>query len=124
MSVVPKLPASRALARLDAAIASATDPNDATCRRAERAALLARHGHLEQARAELDALPHDEPPRVAAWLALAEGLVRYFNDLDASARERVHAAFEGARPRGSPRCMRWPRHGSRTWTTCSTTRRT
>jgi hypothetical protein len=96
MSVVPKLPASRALARLDAAIAAATDPHDAACRRAERAALLARHGHLEQARAELDALPKTAPPRVLAWLALAEGLVRYFNDLDASARERVHAAYEGS----------------------------
>lgn len=96
MSIVPTIAGSRALARVEAAIAAAADPHDAACRRAERAALLARHGHLEQARAQLDALPPKPPPRVAAWIALAEGLVRYFGDLDAGARERVHAAFEGS----------------------------
>lgn len=96
MSVVPKLAGSRALTRLDAAIAAATDPNDAACLRAERAALLARHGHLEQARAELRALPDRPPARVQAWVALAQGLVRYFSDLDAAARESVQAAYDGS----------------------------
>jgi hypothetical protein len=96
MSVVPKLAGSRALARLDAAFAAATDPNDAACRRAERAALLARHGHLDKARAELAELPTQPLPRVAAWVALARGLVRYFSDLDPAARESVQAAYEGS----------------------------
>lgn len=96
MSVVPKLGMSRALARLDAAIAAADDPHDATCRRAERAALLARHGQLDDARAELAALPASPPARVKAWISLAEGLVRYFSDLDTGARESVQAAYEAS----------------------------
>ena len=96
MSVVPKLSGSRALTRLDAAIAAATDVHEATCRRAERSALLARHGHLAEARVELERLPRNGPPRVDAWIALAEGLVRYFSDLDAGARDRVQAAHEGS----------------------------
>jgi hypothetical protein len=96
MSVVPKLGGSRALARLDAAIAAASDPHEAACRRAERAALLARHGDLDRAREELAALPASPPARVRAWVLLAEGLVRYFSSLDAGARESVHAAYEAS----------------------------
>jgi tetratricopeptide (TPR) repeat protein len=97
MSVVPKLASSRAIARLDQFIASATDPHDAACWRAERAALLARHGHPEEARAELDVLKTSPVvPRVQAWLALAEGLTAYFSDLDVTARVQLRAAYDAS----------------------------
>lgn len=97
MSVVPRLGSSRALARLDALIASATDPHEKACRRAERAALLARHGHLDEANAEIASLKSlAASSRVAPWIALAEGLAAYFSELDTGARERVQAAYDGS----------------------------
>ena len=85
------------LARLDTAIAAASDPTTAACLRADRAAMLARLGHMEQARAEIAVLrgiqAQRPSPRVDAWLCLAEGLADFFDELEPSARSRIHAAY-------------------------------
>ena len=89
-------PASRALTRLDAAIAAAHSPIEAACRKAERAGLLARLGRFDAARESLDALraqhEHTPSPVLAAWLCLAEGLVDHYRDQAASARDRIRRA--------------------------------
>jgi hypothetical protein len=69
---------------LDARIAKTRDPLQNTCQRAERAALLARQGLLDEARAELASIHgrYDGRPNavVSAWTSLAEGLVIYFEN--------------------------------------------
>jgi tetratricopeptide (TPR) repeat protein len=88
--------------RLEAAIDSASDAASALCLRAERAALLARLGHRQQARAELSvlrALEMNRPnPRLDAWLCLAEGLADYFDDLQTTARARIVEAYSRSLP--------------------------
>ena len=88
---------SRLLSTLDARIKTARDPVENACLRAEKAALLARQGRLDAARAELrdlrsrfDSRPH---AAVSAWASLAEGLVAYFEDLNASARDKFKRAL-------------------------------
>lgn len=77
---------SRLATQLDGAIAAASNPAERRCRQAERAALWARQGHLSQAHALLDTLRGQaalQPlPLVDAWLAWAEGVVGYYEDLD------------------------------------------
>ena len=97
---------SRVLAHLDNAMAAERDPVRLACLRAERAGLWARHGHLEQARAELADLharqERHASPALGAWLCLAEGLVDHFSDLDPIARDRMmraHALSSAARLR-------------------------
>jgi len=97
---------NRALAQLDSALAAERDPVRLACLRAERAGLWARHGHLEQARAELADLharqQRHASPTLGAWLCLAEGLVDHFRDLDPKARDRMmraHALSSAARVR-------------------------
>jgi hypothetical protein len=64
-----------------------------TCLRAERAALLARQGLLDEARAELASIHgrYDGRPNavVSAWTSLAEGLVIYFENLGDAARDKI-----------------------------------
>lgn len=88
---------SRLLSAIDARIRKARDPVENACLRAEKAALLARQGQLDAARAELrdlrarfDSRPH---AAVSAWASLAEGLVAYFEDLNASARDKFLRAL-------------------------------
>jgi hypothetical protein len=85
--------ASRLLTAIDKRIAKTRDPLENTCLRAERAALLARQGHLEEARAELASVHarFDTRPnaRVSAWTSLAEGLVIYFASLGVGARDKL-----------------------------------
>lgn len=85
--------ASRLLATLDARIAKTRDPLEQACARAERAALFARQGRLDDARAELAAIHarHDARPNaaVSAWTSLAEGLVAFYADFGASARDKM-----------------------------------
>ena len=95
--------ASRLLGTLDARIAKARDPLQHTCARAERAALFARQGRLDDARAELAAIHarYDERPDavVSAWTSLAEGLVAFYSDFSPSARDkmlRAHALASAA----------------------------
>jgi hypothetical protein len=95
--------ASRLLGTLDARIAKTRDPLQQTCARAERAALLARQGRLEDARAELASIHarYDSRPDavVSAWTSLAEGLVAFCGDFNPSARDkllRAHALGSAA----------------------------
>lgn len=89
--------ASRLLKALDARIANCRDPVESTCLQAERAALLARQGHLEEARAELAAIHarYDSRPnaRVSAWTSLAEGLVAFCGNFTRPARDKVLRAL-------------------------------
>jgi tetratricopeptide (TPR) repeat protein len=84
---------SRLLLRLEAEIAGARSPLDADCKRAERAAYLARLGRIREARMEVEELQrrHSATPnaRVSAWLHLVLGLVGHFSDMDPAARDRV-----------------------------------
>jgi hypothetical protein len=97
---------SRALQRLDAAIAAAGDPASAACLRAERAGLLARMGDIDGARAVLGELraQHERVPQpsLAAWLSLIDGLVDHFDAVGGQARARIaraHALAAAARDR-------------------------
>ncbi len=88
---------SRLLAKLDAAIVAATNPIEGKCLRAERAALLARQGQLEAAKAQIDELgaqlawQPNTPLR--AWLALAEGLHAHYSTLGRDAIVRIEQAY-------------------------------
>jgi len=87
---------SRLLSALDARIAQSRDVTARACLRAERAALLARLDRLADARAELAVLRasfESEPNAVvSAWSHLAEGLVINFENLGASAHDRMKRA--------------------------------
>lgn len=88
---------SRLLSALDVRIRKTRDPIENACLRAERAALLARQGQLDAARAELSLLrtQFDSRPHaiVSAWASLAEGLVAYFENLSSSARDKFMRAL-------------------------------
>jgi hypothetical protein len=90
-------PKSRLLTKLDAAIMAAPNPIEARCLQAERAALLARQGRLEAARAVIDELgaqlawQPNTPLR--AWLALAEGLHGYYSALGRGAQASIEHAY-------------------------------
>lgn len=97
---------SRLLGALDARIKEVRDPVENACLRAEKASLLARQGHLDAARAELrdlrarfDSRPH---AAVSAWASLADGLVAYFEDLNASARDKFMRALALSQSYQSP----------------------
>ena len=98
---------SRLLRALEIRIAKCRDPLQNTCLRAEKAALLARQGQLEQARAELAAIHarYDRQPNavVSAWVSLAEGLIVYFSNLGVAAIDKIKRSLAlseavGARP--------------------------
>lgn len=95
---------SRLLQQLDAQIAGAPSQLEAACLRAHRAMLLARHGHLTPARellTELHQLAFQHPnPRLGALLHLAEGLMSYYTDFGAAARDKVQRAQALARSTG------------------------
>lgn len=88
---------SRLLKAIDKRIAKTRDPIENACLRAERAALLARQGLLDEARAELRRIhaQFDSRPnaRVSAWTSLAEGLVAFFESLTTSARDKAMRAL-------------------------------
>ncbi len=93
---------SRLLVTLEEAIKKASNPIDALCLRAERAALLARQGQLERAQGAIDELnaqlawqPHNT--LVRAWVALAEGLHDHYRVMDGGGREQIEAAYRHAR---------------------------
>lgn len=91
-----KLPKSRLLSRIDAALARTRHPVEGACLRAERAGFLARLGHFERAKADIaalhaqfDANPH---PAVSAWLALTEGWLLHYTNLSEGARDKMKRA--------------------------------
>jgi tetratricopeptide (TPR) repeat protein len=91
-----RAPQSRLLARLDAAIAKVRRPVEAACLRAERAGFLARHGHFDEARVEINALhsqfDHQPNPAVSAWLCIVEGWQLHFSSLSSGARDKMMRA--------------------------------
>ncbi len=98
-------PRSRLLATLEAAIKAAANPIEAQCLRAERAALLARQGHLERAMGVIDELnsqltwqPHNN--LVRGWVALAEGLHGYYSVIGIGGHEQVGLAYKLAHDSG------------------------
>ncbi len=90
-------PKSRLLTKLDAAIAAAPNPIEAKCLQAERAALLARQGQLEAAKAVIDdlgaQLAWQPNTPLRAWLALAEGLHGYYSALGRGAQTNIEQAY-------------------------------
>jgi tetratricopeptide (TPR) repeat protein len=88
---------SRALIRLDAAIAVARSLGEAGCLKAERAGLLARLGHFDDAQQALDEVrgQHQNTPNPAlgAWLCLAEGMLEHNRDMSAQGRDRIRRAY-------------------------------
>jgi ATP/maltotriose-dependent transcriptional regulator MalT len=88
---------SRLLRRLEGEIVAARTPAEADCRRAERAAYLARLGRFDEARRELDSVrrKHDRNPLVdvSAWSNFAEGILNYFDNMGASNSDRVQRAY-------------------------------
>jgi len=90
-------PKSRLLTKLDAAIAAAPNPIEAKCLHAERAALLARQGQLEAAKAVIDdlgaQLAWQPNTPLRAWLALAEGLHGYYSALGRGAQTSIEQAY-------------------------------
>jgi tetratricopeptide (TPR) repeat protein len=96
---------SRLLSALDARIARTRDPLQNDCLRAERTTLLARQGHLEEARAELARIRarHAAKPNavLTAWVCLGEGMVDFFKNLTPTARDRFLRAHALASTSGS-----------------------
>ena len=98
-------PRSRLLASLEEAIKKATNPIEAQCLRAERAALLARQGQLERAMGVIDELnsqlawqPHNNLAR--GWVALAEALHGYYTVIGVGGREQMAMAYQLAQDSG------------------------
>jgi tetratricopeptide (TPR) repeat protein len=88
---------SRALIRLDAAIAVARSPGESGCLKAERAGLLARLGRFDDAQQALNEVraQHQNTPNPAlgAWLCLAEGMLEHNRDMSAQGRDRIRRAY-------------------------------
>jgi hypothetical protein len=104
MTAAHRIPPSRVLARIDAAMAATRQPLALACLRAERAGHLARQGQIEVAREEIRAVHalFDRQPQaaVSAWLSLAEGLLAYFTNLSADARDKFQRSHAISRACG------------------------
>lgn len=88
---------SRLLLRLEGQIAASKSFAASSCLKAQRALVLARHGHMTEAREQLTELhqlafqhPH---PEVGAWLHFAEGLMSYYTDFSVAAHEKIAHAY-------------------------------
>ena len=96
----------RALERLEAAIAATANPLDRARLQAERAAMLARLGRMEEAAdARVAALGERGPaaePSISIALAMAEAMADFYRDFNLAARDRLrraHALASAARLR-------------------------
>jgi tetratricopeptide (TPR) repeat protein len=106
---------SRLLKRLEAEIAGAPSLLEADCKRAERAAYLARVGRFEEARAEVAALQERSrrSPQidVSIWTNFAEGLIAYFDNVGESTTDHIQRAYAlsvaGGRTRLRALCAAW-----------------
>ena len=110
--------ASRLLLRLDAEIASAPTLLESDCKRAERAAYLARLGRFDEARAAMaelqgryGATPHVE---ISIAMNLAEGLISFFDNLGADDTDKVQRAHAlsvaSGRQQSRAICAAWLAH--------------
>jgi tetratricopeptide (TPR) repeat protein len=91
---------TRLVERLDLAIARADDPFRRECLKAERAAALARHGLLADARFALSGLraqsQRHRRPILNAWVHLVDGLIDHFESLSPRAMQKFAKAHEHA----------------------------
>ena len=87
---------SRLLQRLEAEIAGARTQLEADCKRAERAACLARLTRIDEARSEITELQerNGRHPKIelSIWVNLAEGLIAYFDNVGVNTTDRVRRA--------------------------------
>ena len=85
------------LARLGAEMAAAAMPLRADCKRAERAAYLARLGRFDEALSAIQEVQqrYDRTPQieVSIWLNIAQGLFDYFNNVGISKNDRLQRAY-------------------------------
>ena len=92
--------ASRLIQRLEQQIAQCDDPLTLECLKAERIGVLARHGLLDEARAALQGVRQQNQRlrrvRLAAWIALVEGLIDHFESLAPSAALHFEQAYKHA----------------------------
>lgn len=92
--------ASRLVERLDAAIAQALDPFTRECLKAERVAVLARHGLLKEARFALTGLRTQSQryrkPLLHAWVHLIDGLIDHFESVAPRALQKFAKAHDEA----------------------------
>lgn len=88
---------SRLLLRLEAEIAAAKTPLEADCKRAERAAYLARLGRFDEARGEVGALQerYGSFPNalMSSWLNLVSGVIGHCSNMDPSARDKMLRSY-------------------------------
>jgi tetratricopeptide (TPR) repeat protein len=84
---------SRLLQRLEAEIAGARSPLEADCKRAERAAYLARVGRVDEARGVAEAIRRtyggSPSAQISSWIHLVLGLAEHFSDMGPGARDRI-----------------------------------
>jgi len=110
--------ASRLLQRLDAEIASAATLLESDCKRAERAAYLARLGRCDEARAAMaelqaryGATPHVE---ISIAIHLAEGLISFFDTVGSDDTDKVQRAYAlsvaSGRQQSRALCAAWLAH--------------
>ena len=87
---------SRLLTRLNTEIADAGTQIAADCKRAERAAYLARLGRIDDAKSTVAALHQRYEKRpdieVSIWVHLVEGLICHFSNMDPAARDKIQRA--------------------------------
>ncbi len=84
---------SRLLLRLEAEIIAARTPLEADCKRAERAAYLARLGRFDEARGEVGVLVERYGQRpnalMSSWVNLVSGVIGHCSNMDPSARDKM-----------------------------------
>jgi tetratricopeptide (TPR) repeat protein len=88
---------SRLLLRLEAEIAAAKTQLDADCKRAERAAYLARLGRFDETKSDLEELQdrYSNAPnaRMSSWLNLVSGVVGHCTSMNPNARDKFLRAY-------------------------------
>lgn len=96
--------ASRLISRLDQAIIRAESPLQQECLKAERAAALARHGRIADARFALAGVrtqaKRHRSPALTAWVHMLDGLVDHFETVSPRARDKFQQAYEVAEKAG------------------------
>ena len=110
--------ASRLLAQLAARIASARDPVEAACLRAQRGIYLARQGKYDEAEAIVKAVREEFGTRpnaeVTAWISLVEALIHFYSQPGPKALDRLRRAHALSRamnhPVLVPLCAAWLSH--------------
>jgi tetratricopeptide (TPR) repeat protein len=110
--------ASRLLAQLAARIATARDPVEAACLRAQRGIYLARQGKYDEAEAIVKSIRDEFGTRpnaeVTAWISLVEALIHFYSQPGPKALDRLRRAHALSHamnhPVLVPLCAAWLAH--------------